>query len=388
MRAPFPWFGGKSKVAAEVWARFGEPRNYVEPFFGSGAVLLHRSKPCNWETVNDKDGMVCNFWRAIQQCPDRVAWHARWPVVESDMHARQRWLIENRPSLTAQLEADPDWCDARIAGWWCWGQQIWIGGIFAQRADRCIPDLGSRRSASGIANVEQLAERLRSVRVTCGDWKRLMCRTVLELRGLTALFLDPPYGVKHRDDVYAEESYDVAAEVRTWCLEAGANPMHRIALCGYESEHGELEQLGWTKFEWKTSGGFGHRAKDQAGRCIENGRLERIWFSPHCLSTSQGLLFENFEEGVPVRLADLDKIFQTDCPECRDLFCHLGNRDLEVRALAEKLKEARQKLNMLEYVQAELTRFGIPEIGENGHKLSLVNRVKLLAERTSQRGRP
>lgn len=87
-------------------------------------------------------------------------------------------------------------------------------------------------------------------------------------------------------------------------------------------------------------------------------------------------------------LADLDKIFRTDCPECRDLFCHLGNRDLEVRALAEQLREARQKLNMLEYVQAELTRFGIPEIGENGHKLSLVNRVKLLAERTSQRGRP
>lgn len=42
LKAPFPWFGGKSKVAGLVWERFGEVENYVEPFFGSGAVLLGR----------------------------------------------------------------------------------------------------------------------------------------------------------------------------------------------------------------------------------------------------------------------------------------------------------------------------------------------------------
>jgi DNA adenine methylase len=41
LEAPFPWFGGKRKVASLVWARFGEVVNYVEPFFGSGAVLLN-----------------------------------------------------------------------------------------------------------------------------------------------------------------------------------------------------------------------------------------------------------------------------------------------------------------------------------------------------------
>ena len=40
--APFPWFGGKSKVSNIVWERFGNVPNYVEPFFGSGAVLLNR----------------------------------------------------------------------------------------------------------------------------------------------------------------------------------------------------------------------------------------------------------------------------------------------------------------------------------------------------------
>ena len=36
MKAPFPWFGGKSKVSSIVWERFGDVQNYVEPFFGSG----------------------------------------------------------------------------------------------------------------------------------------------------------------------------------------------------------------------------------------------------------------------------------------------------------------------------------------------------------------
>lgn len=39
LQAPFPWFGGKRKVASEVWARFGRVDNYVEPFFGSGATM-------------------------------------------------------------------------------------------------------------------------------------------------------------------------------------------------------------------------------------------------------------------------------------------------------------------------------------------------------------
>ena len=62
---PFPWFGGKSKVSHIVWERFGDVPNYVEPFAGSLAVLLGRPHPPKVETVNDLDGMVANFWRAL-----------------------------------------------------------------------------------------------------------------------------------------------------------------------------------------------------------------------------------------------------------------------------------------------------------------------------------
>lgn len=37
LRAPFPYFGGKSRIAPTVWERFGAVPNYVEPFFGASA---------------------------------------------------------------------------------------------------------------------------------------------------------------------------------------------------------------------------------------------------------------------------------------------------------------------------------------------------------------
>ncbi len=80
MKAPFPWFGGKSKVAHIVWDRFGDVANYVEPFFGSGAVLLNRPSSPGTETINDLDCMVANFWRALQHAPNEVAFHADNPV--------------------------------------------------------------------------------------------------------------------------------------------------------------------------------------------------------------------------------------------------------------------------------------------------------------------
>lgn len=69
LRTPFPYFGSKKKVAEDIWKRFGKPRAYVEPFAGSLSVLLGRpefSSPI-METVNDADGLLANFWRAVKQ---------------------------------------------------------------------------------------------------------------------------------------------------------------------------------------------------------------------------------------------------------------------------------------------------------------------------------
>jgi hypothetical protein len=131
-KTPFPWMGGKADAAPAVWDALGDCDHYVEPFAGSLAVLMRRPHPCNRtyysETVNDADGLLCNAWRAIDADPDAVAEAASWPVCEADMHARHLALLRWREERQLEhLMGDPAFHDARMAGWWLWGQCAWIG---------------------------------------------------------------------------------------------------------------------------------------------------------------------------------------------------------------------------------------------------------------------
>src|SRR5262245_42340040 len=87
LKAPFPWYGGKTLAAPLIWQALGNVTNYVEPFFGSGTALFQRPHAPIIETVNDKDAFVANVWRALQAAPDEVASWADRPPNEADKHA-------------------------------------------------------------------------------------------------------------------------------------------------------------------------------------------------------------------------------------------------------------------------------------------------------------
>jgi site-specific DNA-adenine methylase len=413
LRAPFPWFGGKSRVAHLVWERFGDVPNYVEPFAGSLAVLLGRPTEARIETVNDLDCYLANFWRALQADPEELARWADWPVNEADLHARHRWLV-GRAEFRARMREDPSFYDVQIAGWWVWGIAQWIGGGWCTnpewqgraggwsaprgvhrdldeqrpdlgtgngvhkrgswrgRADGTpkqsrpelkkggngvhrisltsevprqprvtlgkgghgvhrttydqIPDISGSRGAAGrgvhasaldqkmpkadrgtasrlqiprsglLCWFEDLAARLRRVRVCCGDWHRILGPSPTFHIGTTGVFLDPPYsaGADRDPAIYGQEDLDVAHQVREWALANGDNPKLRIALCGYEGEHDM--PAAWSKLAWTSQGGYGAQARAR-GRA--NRDRERIWFSPHCLAGTQPhLQFDQLEEGT------------------------------------------------------------------------------------------
>ena len=342
LKAPFPWFGGKSRAARLVWSRFGAVANYVEPFAGSLAVLLGNpaAEPPT-ETINDIDAYVVNFWRALQTDPDGVAHHADCPVFECDLHARHAWLHRQAERVEA-IKSDPDWYDIRVAGYWAWGLSSWIGDTFCRPkpqasvphlgnpgqgvnrklphlrnagqgvnrqlphlgdpgkgVNRKLPNLGNNRGDCGVlrgprtgtcaerrarlvAYFQALADRLRGVRVCCGDWSRVLTPSVTFRHGLTAVFLDPPYEDHGGDDVYGvANSRGVAPAVRAWALANGGNRDLRIAICGYGAEHACLEAAGWACVAWKANGGYANLS----GK--DNRTRERIWFSPACLEDSQ-----------------------------------------------------------------------------------------------------
>ena len=313
-----------------MWDAFGNVPNYCEPFFGSGAVLLERPHTPGTETINDLDCMVANFWRALQNDPDAVTYHADNPVNEADQHARHLWLC-SQAEFRETMKTDPEFYDSKIAGWWVWGQCIWIGsgwcakqlphlGDAGKGLNRQLPHLGDAgtgvhrkrphlgNAGTGVGVLEEveclsdltsgtravdlrgymreLAERIRKVRVCCGDWSRILGPSVTFKHGVTGVFLDPPYAdtAERTDELYSTDSNDVAHAVREWAIANGDNRELRIALCGYEGEH--TMPASWDCVGWKARGGYGSQGYNSAR---ENSGRERIWFSPHCLVRQPGL---------------------------------------------------------------------------------------------------
>jgi len=418
LKAPFPYFGGKKAVAELVWNRLGDVRNYIEPFAGSIAVLLLRPHKQKVETINDIDPYISNFWRSVKMDKDAVVNYCDWPVIETDLHARHRYLVlsDDAVEFRRRMRTDPDYYDPKIAGWWVWGQCMWIGagwcandpsaratpetnlrphlssdgrgqgmqrgpkqeipsncakGVHKKRPaigdsagdkgllqnlpdvsghrggtgrgiltskkpmlsgkgvgkgvhaeglrDGCRPQLADQRARGrGIHSNDAMEEcearhewlsrwlgslqdRLRSVRTCSGDWKRVCSSPSVTTRiGMTGLFMDPPYKhtvqdgegdqVKNRDArLYGHDASTVAQECQDYCIERGEDPLMRIALCGLEGEHEQLEKHGWEVVAWKSHGGYGNRSVNGN----DNKERERIWFSPHCLSglTAEAPLF-------------------------------------------------------------------------------------------------
>ena len=313
LTAPFPYFGGKSLACAQVWAAFGEVKNYVEPFCGSAAMLLGAPDGRRVETINDADGFVANFWRSVSKDDAAVAEAMDWPVNETDLFARHIWLVQQSEGLLARLHADPDYYDARIAGWWAWGACNWIGsgwcsgkgpwalvdgevvrnagrGVNRQLphlsagrgVNRKLPQLSGNRGEFIRDWLAELGARLRDVRVACGDWKRVVADSVTVRHGTTGVFLDPPYTKGAMDYAAGGVGGALADEVRAWCRDNGDNKKLRIVLCGHAGEHDGLLSHGWTTRTWKARRGYAITSD-----AVENRASETLWVSPACVGAPE-----------------------------------------------------------------------------------------------------
>jgi DNA adenine methylase len=286
LKVPFPYFGGKSQVAAIVWEVLGACDHYLEPFFGSGAVLMARK---NWrgltETVCDKDGFVANVWRAIQFDPEGVSKWCDWPVNHNDLIARGRYLKEHAASLAEKLNADPDYYDSKIAGFWIWGESARIGN---SKFDESLPHLNDKGQGihrTAIVSIKEyiqaLSDRLRKVRVAWGDWTKICGGNWQDSNWQSVgYFFDPPYSVTDRMKCYTHDSVTVAQDVQKWVLEHGVKKNWRIVLAGYFEEHQALLAHGWHAYRWKANGGY----SNISGKRNENALKETLFLSPHCLN--------------------------------------------------------------------------------------------------------
>ena len=152
LTAPFPYFGGKRRAAALVWERFGEVFTYIEPFAGSLAVLLQKD-PMPREIVNDLDGFVVNFWRAVKFDPEQTAFWADMPTCHLTLSAVRKYLGKRLPMLE-ELAEEPDAYDTRLAGYWAWCVSNSIGmPSLTDKSD--MPALYPGQTGRGVATQRQ-----------------------------------------------------------------------------------------------------------------------------------------------------------------------------------------------------------------------------------------
>lgn len=131
LNQPLKWFGGKNYLARRIVDLMPTHLNYVEPYFGGGAVLFARDPDDErlWlpphkgvsEVVNDLNGELTNFWRILQHsdtCHDFRRIVAAMPfsghefqlaqktdIFGSDVDRAVNFFVLNRQSLGGMMKS-------------------------------------------------------------------------------------------------------------------------------------------------------------------------------------------------------------------------------------------------------------------------------------------
>ena len=292
-RQLFPYVGGKYLVAPEINRRFGEIDTRIDAFTGSSSWIL-ASPPVKYEIVNDLDGYVVNYLRAVKYAPDEIARHLDFPRAELELIAYHHYVRDRLPELVARLGGDPDYYDPVLAARWAYVMAYSVmheprrAGGWLVRDGRLIYERGAGRVRGSMTAVHllltrlikerrvseyvaALSERMRNFQVYWNDFEVVAEKAKHHNLGVVGILLDPPYPRHLRDFDYDTDSEDSWYRAARWAVANGDNPKLRIAICGYnDAESDALFPSGWARFVWRR-GGMG-----------KNKDRECIWFSPHC----------------------------------------------------------------------------------------------------------
>ncbi len=237
MRTPLTYYGGKQGLARQIVPLMPSHRVYLEPFAG-GAAMLFAKPRCERETLNDLDGQIMRFWRALRDRPDELA-----DAVAATPYGREEWRASRDGDCTDDVEAarrllvnvDQSFSRAR-SGW----------GV------PCLGDGRGRWQPSSWANLPPkllaAADRLQGVALENDDAVDLLARWDLPE---TLIYVDPPYTGIHRlglspGRVRPKHGYAVDDDGTLWArlVAALAGVKHAaVILSGYPCV--EAEALGW-----------------------------------------------------------------------------------------------------------------------------------------------
>jgi DNA adenine methylase len=237
VRAPTSYYGSKGRLAPWIASMLPTHRTYVEPFCGSAAVLFAK-RPAPTEVLNDLNGDIVCFFRALRDQPDQLVQalrHTPYARAEyeasdlddfgiSDLERARRVFIRLNQSVAVNLR--------------CTG---WAGAPRSGGADH------PNKFAAKVERLHACADRLRRV--------YLDSRPAIEMiakygRVDAVIYADPPYPWVVRrggGGNYAVE-YGSEAEHRELAVALHETPA-TVLLSGYSCPLYEELYGGWWRIE-------------------------------------------------------------------------------------------------------------------------------------------
>lgn len=238
MNAVIKYPGAKWALAQWIISHFPQHHSYLEPFFGSGAVLFTKSRSAI-ETVNDLDGDVVNLFEWIRKDPERLAYAVYWTPYAREVYDRA-WEAQHIETDSFQRAVDfytrlMMGHGFRTAG----GKMGWKNDVHGREA---------AYAANGWCKVPEIivaaAERLRGVQIENRPAVDLIARfnypNVL-------IYADPPYLLNTRHGKqYRHEMTEADHRELLETLRAHKGP---VLLSGYDSKLYNDMLQGWHREE-------------------------------------------------------------------------------------------------------------------------------------------
>lgn len=238
MNALLNYPGAKWGMAKEIVALMPPHRSYLEPFFGSGAVLFNKP-PSAIETVNDIDGDIVNFFTVLREEPDRLA-----EAISLTPYAREVFneAHENRGSSSFDRAYRFAIRSKMGHGFKTYQKTGFKIDVYARERSYCVGqwNMLPRR-------VIEAAKRLKDVQIENQPALNLIRKFNHDN---VLIYADPPYlldtrgGKQYRHEMTEQDHLDL--------LEALLQHKGTVILSGYPHEMYDRELKGWNKIARKS----------------------------------------------------------------------------------------------------------------------------------------
>lgn len=270
MQSCLKYPGGKHYLAPWIVSLMPERRkltHYVEPYFGSGAVLFTLNPIGLSETVNDVDSNLMNFWRVLRSADlsqDLIRRASVTPFAEPVF--KESLLALNRQSFsTDQPDVDRAYhffvaCRQSMAG-----RSDSFAPLSRTRTRRGMNEQVSAW-LSAVDHLPDVCDRLRRVVVLNHD----ALYVIREQDGPRTLFyLDPPYLHETRVTTHEYGDYEMTREQHEALLKVILKVKGFVMLSGYRNALYDRALKKWTRHEKSIANhASAKKAKQRMTECL------------------------------------------------------------------------------------------------------------------------